>query len=87
MSRRLLDLEGAPSDPIERLIWLSGVKEAVDAEMAEHWSEAYFWARFTNRLDAALDLHLHSRKRVMAFTRRHNERVTGRQVRWNDGLS
>jgi hypothetical protein len=86
MSERLLNLRNAPEDPIERLVWLGGVKEAVEKEMEDEWSEAYFWSRFTGRLDDALALKLHSRKRVMAFSRHWNERV-GRQVRWGDGRS
>lgn len=84
MSEQILNLESAPDDPIERLVWLGGVKEAVEREMDEQWVQAYFWARFTGRLDAALDLGLHSRKRVMAYTRRGNEHA-GRMVRWGDG--
>lgn len=80
----LLDVSAAPSDPIERLVWLSGVKDQVAKEMDEQWSDAYFWARFTGRLDAALSLGLHGRKRIMAYTRAANEH-RGRTVRWNDG--
>lgn len=83
MTDSILNLSGAPSDPIERLIWLGGVKEQVESEMDDQWEQAYFWARFTNRLDAALDLHLHSRKRVMAYTRAGNEHA-GRMIRWGD---
>ena len=80
----ILNLKGAPDDPIERLIWLGGVREAVEEEMDLQWREAYFWARFTGRLDAALALGLHSRKRVMGYTRAENEH-RARMVRWNDG--
>ena len=80
----ILDLRGAPDDPLERLIWLGGVDEAVKAEMDEQWAQAYFWCRFTGRLNEALALGLHSRKRVMAYTRRANEHA-GRMVRWGDG--
>jgi hypothetical protein len=80
----ILNLKGAPDDPIERLIWLGGVKEQVEAEMNYQWQEAYFWARFTGRLDAALNLGLHSRKRVMAYTRAENEH-RARMIRWGDG--
>jgi hypothetical protein len=84
MTKHLLDLSEAPKDPVERLIWLGGVKDQVAEEMDVEWTEAYFWARFTGRLDQALALGLHSRKRVMAYTRHGNERV-GRTVRWGDG--
>lgn len=83
MTKQILDLSDAPTDPIERLVWLGGVLEQVSAELEPHWREAYFWARFTGRLDAALGLRLHSQKRVMAYTRAHNER-SGRLVRWGD---
>jgi hypothetical protein len=84
MSDLKLDFTGAPEDAIERLIWLSGVKEAVNEQLDEAYQEAYFWARFTGRLDAALQLGIHSRKRIMAFTRARNERA-GRMIRWGDG--
>lgn len=86
MQKQLLDLTGAPNDPIERIIWLDGVMEQVRDELDDAFSEAYFWARFTGRLDAALDLKIHSRKRVMAYTRRMNNQK-GRQIRWGDGRS
>lgn len=84
MTKQILDLSGAPDDPIERLIWLGGVLEQVQAELDPEWREAYFWARFTGRLDDALRLSLHSRKRVMAYTRAENEH-RGRMIRWGDG--
>lgn len=80
----ILNLEGAPDDPIERLVWLNGVLTQVRTELDEQWTQAYFWARFTGRLDAALALHFHSRKRVMAYTRAGNEHA-GRMIRWGDG--
>lgn len=80
----ILDLSPMPDDPIERLLWLSGVKEAVAAQMDSVWQDAYFDARLSGRLDTALDLGLHSRKRVMAWTRAGNE-ARGRMVRWGDG--
>lgn len=84
MSGPILNLKSAPQDPIERLIWLGGVTEQVRSELDAAFAEAYFWARFTGRLDAALDLHLHARKRVMAYTRRANNQ-RGRQIKWGDG--
>ena len=79
-----VDLSEAPHDPIERLVWLSGVKEVLDREIQYAWQKAYFEARQTGRLDAALQLAYHSHKRIMAFTRAENER-RGRQWRWGDG--
>lgn len=84
MKRPILNLRDAPDDPIERLVWLGGVDEQVKAEMDWQWQEAYFWARFTGRLDAALALGLHSRKKVMAYTRAENEN-RARMIRWGDG--
>ena len=79
----LLNLSEAPEDPIERLLWLSGVKTQVQRELDREFQLAYFWCRFTGRLDEAERLALHSHKRIMAFTRSENE-ARGRMVRWND---
>lgn len=84
VTRQILNLRGAPEDPIERLLWLGGVDEAVKKELDGLFAQAYFWARFTGRLDAALALGLHSRKRVMAYTRAENE-SRARMIRWGDG--
>lgn len=80
----MVDFSEAPHDPIERLMWLSGVKDVVDKELHAQWQTAYFQARQTGRLDTALTLGYHSHKRIMAYTRAENER-TGRQWRWGDG--
>lgn len=82
----LIDLAKVPypNDPIKRLLWLSGVREQVENELNALYATAYFEARQTGRLDTALSLGIHSRKRVMAFTRHENNR-TGRQWRWGDG--
>lgn len=82
MTSKILNLEDAPDDPIERLIWLGGVAEQVRRELDPQFQQAYFWARFTGRFSEALSLGLHSRKRVMAWTRAENEQ-RGRMVRWN----
>lgn len=82
----LLNLTEAPTDPIERLLWLSGVQKQVTLELDAEFEEAYFNARFTGRLQAALDLGLHARKRVIAYTRKGNER-RARMIRWGDGVS
>lgn len=79
-----IDLTDPPQDPIERLVWLSGAKEAFDNQIEPMWRKAYFEARQTGRLDSALAMHFHSRKKIMAFTRAENER-TGRQWKWGDG--
>lgn len=82
----MLDLSGAPTEPIERLLWLSGVREQVTDELDREYGKAYFNARLQGPdvFDTALDLHLHSRKRIMAYTRSENER-RGRPLRWGDG--
>ena len=84
MAGKILNLRGAPTDPIERLVWLGGVMDQVRSELDDQFQEAYFWARFSGRLDSALDLGLHSRKRVMAYTRAENE-SRARMIRWGDG--
>ena len=80
-----IDFSKAPHDPIERLVWLSGAKEAFDAQVNQMWQAAYFEARLTGRFQAALDLHLHSKKKALAFTRSANE-GRGRSMRWGDGF-
>lgn len=82
----LLDLSGAPAEPIERLMWLSGVMDKAKAELDREFASTYFQARFQGQLDAALSLGLHSRKKVLAYTRKANE-AAGRMVRWGDGRS
>lgn len=79
----ILDLGGQPKDAIERLVWLSGVLDAVHAQMEPAWASAYGEARLTGRLDEAEALGLHSHKRIMRFTRAWNE-SRGRQIRWGD---
>ena len=82
-NRKLLNLDGAPEDSIKRLYWLGGVKDQVIEELNAEFREAYFDARLTQRLDAALALRLHSIKAVMAFTRAANF-AKGTPVRWGD---
>ena len=79
-----IDFSQAPHDPIKRLVWLSGAKEAFDAQVNAMWQSAYFEARLTGRFQAALDLNLHSKKKALAFTRAANE-GRGRAMRWGDG--
>jgi hypothetical protein len=85
MATSLLNLDQAPKDPIERVMWLSGVMAQAQTELDEAFSEAYFEARLQRRLDAAITAGPHARKSVLAFTRKANER-RGRAVRWGDGL-
>lgn len=77
----ILNLDALHEDPIKRLLWLSGVQDKVDEELTLAFQAAYFEARQQGRMNAALSLGLHSRKRAFAFTRAENER-TGRQWHW-----
>lgn len=81
-----LDFSDAPKDPIERLVWLSGVQAAVDRDLNAEYQRTYYDARQTGRFDTALRLRFHSRKKALAFTRAENER-RGRGWKWGDGLS
>lgn len=81
----ILNLDDAPTDPIERLLWLSGVKEQVQRELDEDFARTYYAARVEGVFEVALGVGLHSKKKALSFTRKENER-RGRTVRWNDGL-
>jgi hypothetical protein len=37
----ILNLDAAPADPIERIMWLSGVMEQAKAELDAAFAEAY----------------------------------------------
>ena len=80
----ILNLNAAPKDAIERIIWLDGVQEQVRRELEAEYQKAYFEARVTRRFDAAVRAGKASKKRALAWTRRQNE-ATGRTVRWGDG--
>lgn len=80
-----INTDEAPTDPLERLIWLSGVQAVVDRELRAEYEAAYFTLRLERRLEAAMALRLHSKKRILAMTRAENQR-RGRQVRWGDGV-
>ena len=80
-----IDFSSAPDNPIERLVWLSGLDQALRKEINAAWQEAYFDARVQGMLPEALDLRFHATKRVMAWTRHENE-ARGRVItRWRDG--
>jgi hypothetical protein len=81
----ILNLSDAPSDPLERLLWLSGVKQAVATELDDAYAKAYAEARMNRRFDAALSLKLHGKKRALALTRRWNN-SQARMIRWGDGI-
>lgn len=79
-----IDFDDAPHDPIERLMWLSGARQAFQAQVEAQWRIAYFEARQQGQFDAALALRYHSAKRALAWTRAENE-ARGRTWRWGDG--
>lgn len=81
----ILNLSDAPSDPLERLLWLSGVKSAAARELDDAYALAYAEARLQHRFDAALSMHLHGKKRALAFTRHWNS-SQARMIRWGDGI-
>jgi hypothetical protein len=80
----ILNLADAPKDPVERVVWLSGVNEQVRKELDAAFAEAYFEARLQSRLDAAIAAGPYARKRALAYTRHENQR-RGRTIRWGDG--
>lgn len=80
----ILNLTPAPDDPIERLMWLSGVAEQAQKELTQAYQTAYYEARLSGRFRSAVRLSLHSKKRALQMTRRENN-ARGRTVRWNDG--
>jgi hypothetical protein len=80
----LLNLDPAPDDPVERIMWLSGVMKQAKSELDDQLAKAYFDARLQGRLDAAVSAGPYARKTVLAITRRENQ-SRGRMVRWRDG--
>lgn len=81
----ILDLSQAPSDAAERLLWLSGVRQAALTELEDAYAETYATLRRENRLEWAISLRLHGKKKILALTRRWN-RQNGRMIRWGDQL-
>lgn len=82
----VIDPAEAPRDALERLVWLSGARDVFNTWLEGELRRAYFEARLTGRLESAVNLKLHSRKRVMAYTRQQNE-LQGRGTRWGDGVA
>lgn len=78
-----LDLRSAPTDPTERLLWLTGIEGAVAAELDYEFTNLYGRLRLQGALETAFALRLHSRKRILAYTRKFN---ASRSIRWSDGL-
>jgi hypothetical protein len=81
----LIDFSSAPEDPIERLMWLSGIDQALRKEVDQAWAEAYFDARVKGLFAEALSLHLHSKKKALAWTRHVNNERDRVVWRWRDG--
>ena len=81
--QRILDLSGAPRDPVERAAWLGGVLDKVKSELDDAYAQAYGEARLTGRFEDALRLGPLSRTRALAATRRFNHR-RGSAIRWGD---
>jgi hypothetical protein len=81
----LLNLKDAPTDPIERIMWLDGAIDQAKTEVDDALAAAYFEARLQRRFTEALANGKTSKKRALALTRRRNNQ-TGRQIRWGDGL-
>lgn len=81
----LINLDSAPTDPIPRLVWLSGVKEQVARELDAEFRTIYFQARQRRQFDAALAVGMHSKKVALAYTRAENRRL-GTRVRWSDRI-
>jgi hypothetical protein len=81
----LIDFSSAPDTPIERLVWMGGLRQAVLAEIEAEFQRTYFEARLQGMMESALDLKLHPKKKAVAWTRHENE-ARGRVVaRWGDG--
>jgi hypothetical protein len=79
-----IDFSTAPTDPIQRLAWMGGLNQALRTEVEAEFQRTYFEARIQGTLGPAIDLKLHSKKRVVAMTRHENE-ARGRAVsNWGD---
>lgn len=84
MATPILDLTQAPSTPLERILWLSGVMDEVKTELSAEYQAAYFEARSQGMLKAAVDLGIHSRKSILAMTRHENQARGVVIRRWED---
>lgn len=79
----ILDMSEAPKDPVQRLIWMTGVKQQVQDEIDMECESIYTRLRMEGRFDVVLAVGLHAKGRALALTRRANR---ARQIRWDDGL-
>lgn len=80
-----LDLADLPDDPLERLAHLLDVEDQVRERLEAAYARAYYDARLTGQIDAAIALRRHGRWRILAMTRAENFR-RGSSVRWGDSL-
>lgn len=79
----ILDLHDAPEDPLERLVWLTGVEKRVAAELEAERQRVTFEIRLAGGLENLIGLGLYSRTRILKWARAENRR-RGMSVRWND---
>lgn len=79
----ILNLSEAPKDPVERLVWMTGVKQQVQDEIDTECEALYSRLRMEHRFDVVVAVGLHSKGRALALTRKANR---ARQIRWDDGL-
>lgn len=77
------NMNSAPRDPIRRLAFLADKQREFAALLDREYQLAYFEARQTGRLEFAERLGLHSKKRILKWTRVENE-ARGRMMRWGD---
>lgn len=80
-----IKLGRAPSDSADRLIWLSEQEQEVKRQFEDLYADTYSTLRMEGRLDWAISVGLHGRKRILTWTRRWN-RKRGRMMKWGDGL-
>lgn len=81
----ILNLSEAPRDAAERLVWLTGVKQAALTELDLAYAETYATLRREGRFEWAVAQKFHGKKKALAYTRMWN-RLKGGLTRWNDGL-
>lgn len=81
----ILDLSSAPKDSVARLLFLSGVREKMLAELDDAFGETYSDLRLSGRFNWALSVGLHSKHKALALTRRWNK-AQGRMIRWGDKI-
>lgn len=81
----ILDLQAAPTDPIERLVWLTGVEAKVATELEAERMRLAYEVRLERGFGALLDLGLYSKTRLLRWCRAENRR-RGTSMRWGDGV-